>query len=78
MGVKKIMEKIHDIGKYMVGGDFFGRFGKIQHTFQGFFPGPPPASMRNFEITFCSLNRGKANLNFDISYIKFGSLAKKL
>ena len=41
MGVKKIMEKIHDKGKYMVGGDFFGRFGKIQHTFQGFFPGLP-------------------------------------
>ena len=41
VGVKKIMEKIHEIGKNMVGGVFFGRFGKIQHTFQGFFPGPP-------------------------------------
>ena len=48
MGVKKIMEKIHEIGKYVVGGDFFGRFGKIQHTFQGFFPGPPLFEGVNF------------------------------
>ena len=26
VGVKKIMEKIHEIGKYMVGGDFLGGF----------------------------------------------------
>ena len=34
--------------------------------------------MKNFKITICALQRVKANLNFDISYIKFGSVVLKL
>ena len=38
VGVQKYMEKIPENGKNMVGGYIFGYFGKIQHTFHGFFP----------------------------------------
>ena len=42
VGVKDLGEKNPKYGKNLVVGVILGQFGKIYHTFPGFFPDPPP------------------------------------
>ena len=48
VGVQILSGKNPKYGKNLVVGVILGQFGKIYHTFPGYFPDPPPVSLRKY------------------------------